>query len=854
MGYRSDGTVYIDTRIDSKGFGKGVNTMQKQVSGLNSAINKLGAVIATTFAIGKIVQFGKEAIELGSDLQEVQNVVDVTFETMNKQVNEFAKGAAEAAGLSETMAKKYVGTFGAMAKAFGFAENESFDMATALTQLAGDVASFYNITQDEAYTKLKSVFTGETESLKDLGVVMTQSALDSFALAKGYGKTTAAMEENEKVALRYAFVVDKLNAASGDFERTSGGWANQMRILSLNFDTFKANVGQALINVFTPLLRVINTLVSRLANMSQYFVAFSELIVGKQTSSGGGSSGESLEEVADGYESIAAAAEDATKAQKGYISNLDELNNYTSGSGANSSLEDDLLGDLNGVTDSILQDIKDSAGLVEELEQKFPRLVKILQTIADKVKEIAGDFAMGDYFEAGKDISELATIIFDSISEAIGEVDWDELGTKAGEFIKGIEWKEILKNALWMKVNLWSVIAEAWVGAFSAAPLETAIITAIAALNWTGLGSAILSGMWKALKAGVKKLLPKLLPFLSMCLSSMSPGMIGELGLWLEEILRGTFLDTSTWTGVAKDVDEAIEAFIDSIGEGFKLALSRVFNFDTSMAIFGDAGAFFSRIKEDFDRQDWLGIGEDIVAGIGAGIAGALYFLIEPIADLFQWTWEELCETFGIHSPSEEMKPIGEYILLGIVEGFLAAFGCFDEAVEEFWDEKVSPWFTKEKWEEGMAGIKEAWTATWTNAVNAAIAIFNKFIDYVNDKMNIQWPAVPWLGIEEGNMQLFTIPKIPMLAKGAVIPPNAPFMAMLGDQRNGNNIEAPEDLIRKIVREESGTDAETKALLSEIAQNTRETADKDLTIGDREIARANARGQRSMGYTLVTEG
>lgn len=139
---------------------------------------------------------------------------------MSKQVDTFAQGAAASFGLSETMAKKFTGTFGAMAKAFGFNEKAAYEMSTALTGLAGDVASFYNISQDEAYTKLKSVFTGETESLKDLGVVMTQSALDSYTLANGFGKTTKAMSEGEKVALRYKFVQDQLALASGDFIRT----------------------------------------------------------------------------------------------------------------------------------------------------------------------------------------------------------------------------------------------------------------------------------------------------------------------------------------------------------------------------------------------------------------------------------------------------------------------------------------------------------------------------------------------------------------------------------------------------------------------------------------------------------
>lgn len=104
---------------------------------------------------------------------------------MTKQVDAFAKAAADAFGLSETMAKKYVGTLGAMSKSFGYSESAAYDMATALTGLTGDVASFYNLSQEEAYTKLKSVFTGETESLKELGVVMTQSALDQMGLVEG---------------------------------------------------------------------------------------------------------------------------------------------------------------------------------------------------------------------------------------------------------------------------------------------------------------------------------------------------------------------------------------------------------------------------------------------------------------------------------------------------------------------------------------------------------------------------------------------------------------------------------------------------------------------------------------------
>ena len=159
-------------------------TFEKQMTGIQALAKKAGASLAAAFAVKKIVDFGAKCVELGSDLAEVQNVVDVVFPRMNQKINEFAKNSAAQFGLSETMAKKFTGTFGAMAKAFGFGEQQAYEMGTTLTGLAGDVASFYNISQDEAYTKLKSVFTGETESLKDLGIVMTQTALDSYALAK----------------------------------------------------------------------------------------------------------------------------------------------------------------------------------------------------------------------------------------------------------------------------------------------------------------------------------------------------------------------------------------------------------------------------------------------------------------------------------------------------------------------------------------------------------------------------------------------------------------------------------------------------------------------------------------------
>lgn len=301
------------------------NQFQKQMSGITNLAKKAGAALAAAFAVKKIVQFGKECTELGSDLAEVQNVVDVTFPSMTAQVDKFAKSAAASFGLSETMAKKYTGTFGAMAKAFGFTESAAFDMGSTLTGLAGDVASFYNISQDEAYTKLKSVFTGETETLKDLGVVMTQNALDAYAMANGIGKTTQQMTEAEKVALRYKFVQEQLTAATGDFARTSGSWANQVRLMKLQFDSLKATIGQGLINLFTPVIRVINTLLGKLTTLANAFKSFTELITGNK-SSGSSTVANPVSDLADTAGDVSAGLSDASGA-------ADNLADNTSGVG-----------------------------------------------------------------------------------------------------------------------------------------------------------------------------------------------------------------------------------------------------------------------------------------------------------------------------------------------------------------------------------------------------------------------------------------------------------------------------------------------------------------------------------------
>lgn len=384
------------------------NQFESQMAGITGMAKKAGAALAAAFGVKKLVDFGKQCLELGSNLAEVQNVVDVTFPKMTAQVDEFAKSAAQSFGLSETMAKQYTGTFGAMAKAFGFTERQAYDMGSTLTGLAGDVASFYNISQDEAYTKLKSVFTGETESLKDLGVVMTQTALDSYAMANGFGKTTSAMSEAEKVALRYQFVQDKLSAAQGDFARTSGSWANQCRILSLQMQSLMATIGQGLINLFTPIIRVINTVIGKLATLANAFKSFTELITGNK-SSGSDSSGvaavagaaddagtglenasDSASNLASNTDKVGQAAQNAAKKMKALmgfdkINKLDTQSDSNSGSSSSPSTGAGSTGALGSAVD--FGNLAEGDTVLDKTDKKMSELIKRCQELAKLFKK-----------------------------------------------------------------------------------------------------------------------------------------------------------------------------------------------------------------------------------------------------------------------------------------------------------------------------------------------------------------------------------------------------------------------------------------------------------------------------------
>ena len=326
-----------------KNMGGATDSVVGSLGGLKSVVGKLVGAVAAAFAVQKVVQFGAACIELGSNVAEVQNVVDTAFGDMAWKMEQFADSAITSYGMSELAAKKTGSTYMAMARGMGIAEDAASDMAIALTGLTGDVASFYNITQEEADTKLKSVFTGETETLKELGVVMTQANLQQYALAHGMNANITAMSQAEQVALRYAFVTDALNLAAGDFVKTQNSWANQTRILSMQWQQFMAVIGQALTTVLLPVVKMLNSIVSGLISVANAFnAAVTAIFGGPQTQLAGMADANAAiasgaQDAAAGEEALADSTKAAGKAAKGALASFDQLNVLQQSGGGSAS-------------------------------------------------------------------------------------------------------------------------------------------------------------------------------------------------------------------------------------------------------------------------------------------------------------------------------------------------------------------------------------------------------------------------------------------------------------------------------------------------------------------------------------
>ena len=256
------GSLIFDTKTDTSGFNKGVDSLSKQTDGLSKSFVALGLTIASAFSVQKLKEFGSEALETASDLSEVQNVVDTTFKSSADVIDGFAKTALEKFGLSELSAKQFSSTIGAMFKSMGMGQNDILTMSQGITGLAGDMASFYNLDPEQAFEKLRAGISGETEPLKQLGINMSVANLQAFALSEGMKKSYESMTQAEQATLRYKYIMKATSDAQGDFSKTlDDSYANQKRVLNENISQLIGSIGELLLPAATKVAAALNEIV-----------------------------------------------------------------------------------------------------------------------------------------------------------------------------------------------------------------------------------------------------------------------------------------------------------------------------------------------------------------------------------------------------------------------------------------------------------------------------------------------------------------------------------------------------------------------------------------------------------------
>lgn len=547
------------------------NTVASMKQIRTSILSALGVVGGIYGAISGI----KKALEVRSDVTEAQNVIDVTFGQYKDLVEEMSETSIQDYGISELAVKNTAGRFQAMGTAAGIARDEMAEMSVALTGLSADMASFYNKDQDEVATSLQSVFSGETEPLRKYGIDLTQATMQEWLNKKGIDAKISSMSQAEKIMLRYEYVMERSSAAQGDFARTSGTWANQVRILKEQLSQLASVLGTAFINVLKPLVSALNSALSSIIEFAVKVVNALGAIFGwKAVVSGAGIADEystaasGAEDVADSTGTAAGNAGKLAKNVAKAVRSFDELKTISisdsssggsgSGSGGGSGSGS---GGGSGVDDSSVFDIV-------ETENPFVSSIKDLESLGKAIRDV--------------------------LIEQMDGIDWESIYSKASAFGTGLA--QFL-NGLFAGEKGKSLFGE--FGNTLAGALNTvieAVFSFSEEFRWSDFG--------KSLKQGIQNFLDKAhFEKAGFTAGSVASGIATSV----YEIVR----DKSTWSSLGAKLSEGINGFFDSMA---RINISTGKNgWQTMGASFtGISVGLLTAIKEALDGVKWQEVGSSM--------------------------------------------------------------------------------------------------------------------------------------------------------------------------------------------------------------------------------------------------
>ena len=831
-----------EAKSASKSASGAINGVSSSVKGLTSVVKKLAGAFGIALSVAALISFGKACVDLGSDLAEVQNVVQVTFGDMEDEVNEFARSAIKNFGISETAAKNYMGTLGAMSQAFGFTQAEAYEQAEALTALAGDMASFYNKTTDETYNALRAVYSGETEALKQYGIVMTESALNEFALARGMGKTVSQMSEKEKVSLRLMFVEEKMNRVSGDFINTENSWANQTKVLSLQWDSFKATIGQGLINVLTPIVQWLNAIMEAAQGAAQAFADFTATIMGISPDLGGvadttAAAAQSAQDINDGISSAGGAAKKAVKQLAGF-DKLNILSKQSSGGGGggskNPSVSPASIDKATLAENGLNESLSRTRELINEITGSFrqgfaegfagfdygPTLENI-RNIRDSVLGIANDpnvRSAGERFMTN--LAEGMGKVTGSIAR-IGGVTAQTLTGGVERFLQShdsqirnyiIDMFDIEGDIAQITGDLSVSAANIFEGAFGTPVAESLVsdlinIPAQIKMTTTQIGAQlardILAGFYTIVsenEGGLTSVLSGLVSFAASVVGTISTA-VTDMGNtvrsvydeYISPFISGMSEALSELLGVIIEFWEGnVQPILDMIGEKAQELWEGHFK-----SLFENLMGFIGRLMSLIQAL-WVNHLQPVVAWIIKNILPVIMPIIKTIIAVVM----EVAGIIGsaISGIIAILNGIIDFITGVLTGDWELAWEGIKEIFVGAWEDGILPILNglESIFEDVFDGVVEA----IKNALNAGLAWVETFVNNVIDGINGIIGAAnsasnavggPNLVNELGHITL------PRLANGGFVEANTPQLAVIGDNRHQGEFVAPEDKLQAAV-------------------------------------------------------
>lgn len=705
----SSGIVSALQRIT--GAGKGVN-------GLTLSLGNL-LKTAVGFNIGYgLLNFGKSMFELGSDVTEVENVVDVAFGGMAQSAYDFAKTAQEQFGLSELSALRYSGILMSMFNASGIAQRDAAEMSTTLTGLAGDLASFYNIDQDDAFTKLRSALAGEVEPMRALGVDMTVASMEAYALSQGITESWQSMSQAEKVMVRYNYLMSVTSAQQNDFQRTQASFANQTRLLTLNIQQLAATIGQGLIAAVLPAVTALNKLFAVLQKAAIAVRNFFYVLTGYE---GGGSSGivtdisTAMDDIADSSGAATGGISDAADAAEDLKDQLtllpfDQINKLSdvsvgdtgtgggggSGTGIGDSIGgiDDTLSDLGGkqpekYVNAWAERIR-AAFLAEDWEQLGYEIADGLNRGLQKVYDVIS------WDNVGPKITAFTTAFTETFNSFAENFNFELLGRTIGtgintivntlnQLIDGIDWKNLGRrfavgfNGLVDEVN-WFELGRLIGNKFMIA--WDTLLGIVTTLDWGEVGRSLADGF-------------------NGMLSEIS---LGDIGTTIGTIVAGIiemfreFFANADWSEVISQIKEGISNALSAASDGGQNdgIIAGLLGIGAIGGISKIAGPIISTISTISDLLGKTGLTKaagDAASAIGgpSGLAGVISKVAPKLSGMAGPIGIAITAILAIGTGIKDLWDTSETFRNNISDMWDRVSGAFVDAKEKIWDKSLKP-------------------------------------------------------------------------------------------------------------------------------------------------------------------